>query len=115
MRPHGYRRNEFVVTLVFGLTCIYICIYIYIYTHIFSLFSCKTCGKQYTTKTPDRFRYRCNIYKMEAGKAESGDTEIVKQKFLQIYLLQDHHKCFLKDVEVRLINKTQDFDPTKPE
>ena len=52
---------------------------------------------------------------MEARKAETDDMENVKQKFLESYLLQDHHKCFLKDVEVRPINKTQDFNPTKPE
>ena len=46
---------------------------------------------------------------MEARKAENGDIENVKQKFLQRYFLQDDGKVFLEDVEVRLIDKTQRF------
>ena len=41
--------------------------------------------------------------------------ENVKQKFLQSYFLQRDHQGFLKDVEVRLIDKTQASDPTKRE
>ena len=52
---------------------------------------------------------------MEARKAEKGDMENVKQKFLQSHFLQNDHKGFLEDVEVKLIDKTQDSDPTKPE
>ena len=79
------------------------------------LFSCRTCGKQYTGKTTDRFRYRWNNYKMEAKKAENGHMENVKQEFLQSHILQDDHKGFLEDVEVRLIDKTQGSVPTKQE
>ena len=71
--------------------------------------------KQYTGKTTDRFRYRRNNYKIEARKAENGNMENVKQKFLQSHFLQDDHKGFLEEVEVRLIDKTQGSDPTKPE
>ena len=39
--------------------------------------------------------------------------ENVKQMFLDF--LQDDHKGFLEDVEVRLIDKTQGSDPTKRE
>ena len=74
------------------------------------LFSYRTCGKQYTGKNTDRFRYRWNSYKMEARKAKNGDMENVKQKFLQ-----GGPKGFLEDVEVRLIDKTQGSDPTKRE
>ena len=66
-------------------------------------------------KTTDGFRYKWNSYKMEARKAENGDMENVKQKFLQSHFLQDDHKGFLEDVEVRLIDKTQGSDPTKRE
>ena len=38
-----------------------------------------------------------------------------KQKFLQSHFLQRDHQGFLKDVEVRLIDKTQASDPTKRE
>ena len=79
------------------------------------LFSCRTCGKQYTGKTTDRFRYGESNYKMEARKAENSDMENVKQKFLQSHFFQDDHKGFLEDVEVRLIDKTQGSDPTKRE
>ena len=41
--------------------------------------------------------------------------ENVKQKFLQSHFLQPDHKGFLKDVEVRLIDKTQASDLTKRE
>ena len=60
---------------------------------LINLFSCRTCGKQYTTgKTTDRFRYWWNNYEMEARKAESGDMENVKQNFLQSSFLQDDQR-----------------------
>ena len=52
---------------------------------------------------------------MEARKAENGEMENFKQKFLQRHYLQDDHKGFLEDVEVRLIDKTEGCDPTKRE
>ena len=45
----------------------------------------------------------------------SGNMEIVKQKFLQSHFLQRDHQGFLKDVEVRLIDKSQASDPNKRE
>ena len=41
--------------------------------------------------------------------------ENVKPKFLQSHFLQPDHKGFLKDVEVRLTDKTRRSDPTKRE
>ena len=41
--------------------------------------------------------------------------ENVKQKLLQSHFLKPDHKGFLKDVAVRLIDKTQGSDPTKQE
>ena len=79
------------------------------------IFSCRTCGKKNTGKTTNHFRYRWNNYKMEARKAEIGHMENVKEKFLRSHFLQDDHKGFLEDVEVRLIDKTQGFDHTKRE
>ena len=52
---------------------------------------------------------------MEARKPEKGDMENVKQKFLQSHFLQEEHKGFLKNFEVRLIDKTQGSDPIKRE
>ena len=65
------------------------------------LFSCRTWAKDYKGKTTDRFKYRCNNYTMEAGKAESGDMENIKHKFLQSHFLQGI-KGFLEDVEFRI-------------
>lgn len=47
------------------------------------------------------------IIEWKLRKAENGDTENVKQKFLQNHFLQDDHKGSLEDAEVRLIEKKQ--------
>ena len=52
---------------------------------------------------------------MEIRKAESGNIENVNKFFLQSHFIQPELNGFLKDVEVRLIDKTQGSDPTKPE
>ena len=70
------------------------------------LLSCKSCGKQYVGKTTDHFRSGWNNYKNDVKKAESGNMENVKQKFLQSHFLQRDHQDFLKDVDIRLIDKT---------
>ena len=75
--------------------------------------SCKSCGKQDVVNTTDHFRIEWNNYKSDVRKAESGNMENVKQKFLQRHFLQRDHQGFLKDVEVRFIDKTQASDPTK--
>ena len=41
--------------------------------------------------------------------------ENVKQRFLQSHYLQPDYKVFLKNKEVRLIDKAQGPDPTKRE
>ena len=51
--------------------------------------------------------------KSDARKVECGNMKNVKQKFLQSHFLLRDHQGFLKDVEVRLIDKTQVSDPTK--
>ena len=60
------------------------------------LFSCRTCGKQYTGKTTDRYRYRWNYYKMEARKAENSDMGNVKQKFFQSHFFKMIIQVFWK-------------------
>ena len=79
------------------------------------MLSCKSCGKQHIGNTTDHFRSRWNNYWSDVRKAESGDMETVKQRFLQSHFLQRDHQGFLKDVEVRLNDKTQASDPTKME
>ena len=59
------------------------------------------------------FRSRWNNYKSEARKAESGNMGNIKQKLLQCHFIQPDHKGFIKNVEVRLTDKTQGSDPTK--
>ena len=93
----------------------------YVITHKFDskrkcfiyLFGCRTCGKQYTVKANDRLRYSWNNFKMEAGNAESGDMENCKQKFSRSHFLQDNHKGFLEEANLRLIDKTLGSDPTE--
>ena len=53
-----------------------------------------------------------NKYDSEVRKAESDNMENVKLKYLQSYFLQKDDQGFLKDVDVRLIDKTQASDPT---
>ena len=59
------------------------------------LFSRRTCGKQYTGKTTNCFRYRWNSYKMKVRKTESVDMKNVNQKFLQSHFLLGDHQGFL--------------------
>ena len=82
---------------------------------MFYLLSCKSCGKQYVGNTTDHFRKRWNNYKSGVRKAENSEMENMKQKFSQSHFLQRHHQGFLKDIEVRLIDKTQVSDPSKRE
>ena len=79
--------------------------------------SCKTYGKQYTGKAVDRFNsgLKWNNYKADARKSANGNTKSCKQEFLQSYIFQNGHTGFLVDVEVALIDKNQDPEPTKRE
>ena len=63
-------------------------------------------------KITDHFRSRWVNCKNDVRKAESGNMKNVKQKILQSHFLQCDHQGFLKDVEVRLTDKTQSSDPT---
>ena len=58
-------------------------------------------------------KVRVMSYKSDVRKAESGDMENVKEKFLQTHFLQHDHQGCLKDAELRLIDKTQASDPTR--
>ena len=60
------------------------------------LLSWKSCGKQYLGNTTDHFRSRWNNYKGDVRKAESGNMEDVKQKFLQSHFYSLITKIFLK-------------------
>lgn len=77
------------------------------------LLSSKTCGKQNVGNTTDHFGNRCKNCKSDAGIAETGNMENVKQNFLQNHFLQIDNQGFLKNIEVRLIDKEQVSDPIK--
>ena len=72
-------------------------------------------NKQSTGKTTDHFRRSRTNYKSEARKAKSGNMENIKQKFFQCHFVQSDHQGFLKELEVRLIDKTLGSEPTKRE
>ena len=72
----------------------------------------ESCGEQCVGNITEYFGSRWDNYKSDVRKAESGNMEMT-QKFLSSYFLQRDHQSFLKDVEVRLIDKAQASDPTK--
>ena len=55
------------------------------------------------------------VFKSEARKAESGGMENVTQQFLQSHFLLANHEGLLKDMGVRLTEKTKASEPTKQE
>ena len=79
------------------------------------LLSCKTYGKQCIGKAVDRFKSKWNNYKTDARESANGNTKSCKEQFLQNHILQKGHTGFLVDVEVALIDKNQDPEPTKRE
>ena len=73
--------------------------------------SCKNFGKQYIGNTTDHFRSRWNNLKSDIRKTEGGNMENVNKSFGKVTFKV--HQGFLKDVEVRLIDKTQASELTK--
>ena len=61
------------------------------------LLSCKTCVKQCTSKTADKFRSRWNNFKEDAREAANRNIENCKQQFLQNHFLQDDNHGFLEE------------------
>ena len=61
------------------------------------LFNYKICGKQYTGKTTDHFRNRCNNYKSEFRKVESGNMKNVSKSSYRVFFYNNQIiKVFLK-------------------
>ena len=71
------------------------------------------CSKKQVDNT-DHFKNRWNNYKTNGGKAESGNMENFKHSICKV-TFKSNRKGFLKDSEVWLIDKAQDFDPAKRE
>ena len=52
---------------------------------------------------------------MDGRKSANGNIKSCKQQFIQNYIFQNGHTGFLVHVEVALIDKNQDPEPTKRE
>ena len=76
--------------------------------YLIYLLTCKVCKKQYTGKTPDRFRLRWNNYNESDRKLRG---EEIKQKSLHGHFLRDNHQRFEEDVSICLTDKTDPSDP----
>ena len=65
----------------------------------------------YGGNTTGHFRSRWTNCKSDARKADCDNMKKVKQKFLQSHFLQRDYPGFLKDLEVRLIDKQSLIQP----
>ena len=72
------------------------------------LLTCNCCKKQYVGQTVDEFRFRWNNYKSNCRKLQHGET-------LQPLYNNNNHNCFISDVSVTFIDKTDPSDPLKRE
>ena len=77
------------------------------------LLSCKSCSKQYVGNTTNHFRSRWNNYKSDVRKAESGDMENVKQRFLQSHFYSRITRVFLKRLRISWLIKRRLLIPPK--
>ena len=64
-------------------------------------------------QTVDEFRFRWNIYKSNCRKHQRGET-CIKQN-LNEHFCSSNHNCFISDVSVTFIDKTDPSDPLKRE
>ena len=77
------------------------------------LLTCNCCKKQYVGQTVDEFRFRWNNYKSNCRKYQCGETRM--QQHLYEHFCSSNHNCFISDVLVKFIGKTDPFDPLKRE
>ena len=77
------------------------------------LLSCKVCGMQYNGQTNDEFRYRWNNYKDNNRKNLRGEDH--KQAGFFAHFQTADHSGFINDTEIRFIDKTDPYDPTRRE
>ena len=77
------------------------------------LLTSNCCIKQYMGQTVDKFRFRWNNYKSNCSKHQCGETCI--QQHLYEHFCSSNHNCFISDVSVTFIDKTDPSDPLKRE
>ena len=77
------------------------------------LLTCDCCQKQYVGQTVDEFRFRWNSYKSNCRKHQRGET--CMQQHLYEHFCSCNHNCFICDVSVTFIDKTDPSDPLKRE
>ena len=75
--------------------------------------TCNCCKKQYVGQTVDKFRFRWDNYKSNCRKHQRGET--CRQQHLYQYFCSSNHNCFISDVSVTFIDKTDLCDPLKRE
>ena len=78
---------------------------------IIYLISCKLYRLQYAGWRVDRFCLRWNNYKCSQKIASEGGTP--NQSYYYQHLLGKNHSGLVKDCEIRLIQKSESFDPTR--
>ena len=77
------------------------------------LLTCSCCKKQYMAQTVDEFRFIWNNYKSNCRKPQRSET--CMQEHLYEHFWSSNHNCFISNVSVTFINKTDPSDPLKRE
>ena len=77
------------------------------------LLTCNCCKKQYVGQTVDEFRFRWNNYKSNCRKHQRGET-CMKQHLYENFC-SSNHNCFISDVWLTFIDKTDPSDPLNRE
>ena len=77
------------------------------------LLTCNCCKKQYVAQTIDKFRFRWSNCKSNCRKYQRGET--CMQQHLYEHFCSSNHNCFISDVSVIVIDKTDPSDPLKGE
>ena len=77
------------------------------------LLTCNRYKKQYVGQTVDKYRFSWNNYKSNCRKRQCGET--CMQQHLYEHFCSSNHNCFISDVSVTFIDKTDPSDPLKRE
>ena len=77
------------------------------------IISCKACDKQYVVSAMKRFRLWWNNTSLANAKVQRGEDCI--QEYLHEQFLSENHKCFMNEVEIIFIDKTDLSDRTRRE
>ena len=75
------------------------------------LLLCNCCKKEYVGQTVDEFRFIWNNYKSNCREHQRGET--CMQQDLYEHFCISNNKCFIGDVSVTFIGKTDPSNPLK--